>query len=616
MRKAELPVYLCDSIVTPAEYGGLFSGAASDRRIIKTSAGRFTIPTEVAGSSEHIGRYAEALEHCVTHRYGADDFVSYCRTQGLPTEAEGLHRRLYEQLRKLDEKNQNGIWARIIKNAFAPLFVGQVDYVAGNPPWVNWESLPETYRDDMKPLWQRYGLFSLSGAAGRLGGGKKDLSMLFAYGCMDHYLGSQGRLGFVITQSVFKTQGAGDGFRRFGFLPPQGAKVVLRPLLVHDLSALQVFEGATNRTAVLVCEKQQKGFDYPVPYTTWRGRGRVNQDETLEEVLASVERRDLAAAPLVADRPNSPWLTAPSAAIPGITKVLGKSDYVAHAGSCSWLNGVYWVRLLASLPDGALLIENLHDAGKIKVRKAPPTALEPDLIYPLIRGRDIGRWEAEPSGHILLAQDPVTRTGMPERAMRIALPKTYGYLAGFEKELRQRSGFRKYYRPTDPFYSMHNVGPYTLARWKTMWRDMGSRIQVAVVGDPEARPVCPEHHVMAVAFDEPQAAHYLCAALNSAPAECVVVNYTTTTGISAHVLEHVNVPEFDPSNTLHQRLSDLSKRCHAAAAAGDTDAVATLEAEVDRAAAELWGLTDEELAAVHDALRNTPPEEDSGEDEE
>jgi len=46
----------------------------------------------------------------------------------------------------------------------------------GNPPWVNWESLPLEYRDTLKPLLQEYGLFTLSGSSVRLGGGKKDLS--------------------------------------------------------------------------------------------------------------------------------------------------------------------------------------------------------------------------------------------------------------------------------------------------------------------------------------------------------------------------------------------------------------------------------------------------------
>lgn len=285
--KVEIPIYLCDSVMTPSEYGGLFAGTLGKAKELKTAAARFIIPTEIASHREEVGKYAEQLEFCVRNGYSPQEFVERCRDEGIPVTEEALHADLYEELVKLDHANKNGVWARIIKNAFAPLFIGHVDYVAGNPPWVNWESLPEGYRDSMKDLWQQYGLFTLSGTAGRLGGGKKDLSMLFVYCCMDNFLLNKGRLGFVITQTVFKTAGAGDGFRRLRY--QQNGKILfLRPLAVHDLSRLQVFEGATNRTAVFICEKETKEFDYPVPYYQWRGPARIAQEDTLEEVKYNV----------------------------------------------------------------------------------------------------------------------------------------------------------------------------------------------------------------------------------------------------------------------------------------------------------------------------------------
>ncbi len=89
------------------------------------------------------------------------------------------------------------------------------DFVVGNPPWIAWDNLTEEDRQATKPLWERYGLFSLSGNEARHGGGKKDLSMLMLYAAADRYLKPHGRLGMVITQTLFQTKGAGDGFRRF-----------------------------------------------------------------------------------------------------------------------------------------------------------------------------------------------------------------------------------------------------------------------------------------------------------------------------------------------------------------------------------------------------------------
>jgi len=179
--RVEIPIYLCDSIMTPSEYGsgrlltetGLAVAQIGSTKELKTAVASFYIPTEITTSCELVSKYAQALEDCVRDGYSQAEFIEHCQDEGLSVKSKHIHEGLYQELLRLNRANQNGIWARIIKNAFAPLFVGKVDFVIGNPPWVNWENLPANYRDSMKPLWQNYGLFSLSGSKGRLGGGKK-----------------------------------------------------------------------------------------------------------------------------------------------------------------------------------------------------------------------------------------------------------------------------------------------------------------------------------------------------------------------------------------------------------------------------------------------------------
>ena len=226
----ELPVYLCDSIMTPSKYGELFTtGGLGKARQLKTSAGDFNIPTEVTKNREYISRYADTLESCIRNDYSSEEFLERCKAEALPTTEAKLHQELYGKLQQLDASNQNGIWARIIKNAFAPLFIGKVDYVAGNPPWVNWENLPEDYRQSTAQLWQEYDLFRHKGYKAKLGGGKDDVSILMTYVAHDAFLDEGGRLGFVITQSVFKTVGGGEGFRSFEY-EANGTKMVSPPL--------------------------------------------------------------------------------------------------------------------------------------------------------------------------------------------------------------------------------------------------------------------------------------------------------------------------------------------------------------------------------------------------
>ena len=604
----ELPVYLCDSIMTPSEYGDVFTGGASNARQLKTSAGAFTIPAEVTENREYIGRYADTLEACIRDGYSPDEFIERCEAEAIPTTQGKLHRDLYGHLQQLDADNKNGIWARIIKNAFAPLFIGEVDYVAGNPPWVNWEHLPEGYRDGMKPLWDRYGLFTLSGSAGRLGGGKKDISMLFTYAAVDNYLPEGGRLGFVITQSVFKTQGAGDGFRRLRYRHSDMETMWLEPIRVHDLSAMQVFEGATNHTAVFVCKKTLRPFQYPAKYTAWTGAKRIAQDESLPDVLNVTTQNEIQALPIVASQDTSPWLTAPKGALSGIQKVIGQSDYKAYEGvNTGGLNGCFWIRVLEKRSNGELLIENLYDVGKITVEHVH-AVIEPDLVYPLLRGRDVRRWHAKPSSYLILAQDPETRKGIPESKMKHRYPKTYAYLKQFEGSfegsqrgtLRGRALFRQYFKSSDPFYSMYNVGPYTMAEWKVVWREQSSVFQAAFAGLSDKRAMLPDHKSMLVPCRSQQEADFLLGMLNSSPSLLAVCSYVLSTSTSTHVLSNVIVPQFQRSDAAHIRLAELSRLCRAAV--NGKDELAQLEAKIDEGAAGIWGLTTPELKAIQEAL--------------
>ena len=51
----------------------------------------------------------------------------------------------------------DGLWPQCMRNAFMPAFVDRFDLVVGNPPWVNWESLPTAYRERTRPLWSSPG---------------------------------------------------------------------------------------------------------------------------------------------------------------------------------------------------------------------------------------------------------------------------------------------------------------------------------------------------------------------------------------------------------------------------------------------------------------------------
>jgi methylase of polypeptide subunit release factors len=600
-----IPVYLCDSI-KPPEAKVVDPGTLLETKKpyeFKTAVGMFRF-AEPMVTKQRLQRLTPLFEDCVKRRFPEERFLKRVREELDFTEdewvlSEPYLKETFARLSDLDAKGINGIWANILKNAFAPLFVGTFDLIAGNPPWVNWEALPQHYRDATQHLWVDYGLFSLKGQAARLGGGKKDLSMLFTYVSIDKYLRDNGCLGFVITQTLFKTMGAGDGFRRFR-LGQNGTPFNLE--VVDDMVDLQPFEAATNRTAVFSARKGGQ-VSYPVQYWLWRKKtgGNIDSRLTWKEVFDATKRFDLRACP-VGESETSPWMAARPRALDAIRKVLGKSAYKAWAGACTWLNGIYWVRIRGK-KKGLIHVENLHEIGKIKVPLLE-VDIEPELVYPLLRGREIERWQAAPQVFFLVPQDSEKRTGYDEVWMTKHLPETYKYLEAFKGPLMKRSGYVKYLNG-EPFYSIYNVGPYTFAPYKVVWKEQSSEFQCAVVSTQDGKSIVPDHKVMLVPFESASEANYVCAMLNSTISRFIVAAYAIATSQSTHILENIAIPKFEPDKALHRDLSRLSEQCHEKTMAGVP--IQDLEEQIDALAAELWGMIDEEMTAIRESIAILSP---------
>ena len=450
-----IPVYLADSVRGPVP-GDLLS---QDAYCFPTTIGTFDVPLSLC-TPGRFDRFCALLENSLNSSLNADAFLVRCQTDlDLPAEAWDARTvektsKLYEKMLDLHRRGMNGLWARLLKNNFAPLTVGQFDYVVGNPPWINWEHLPDEYRKSIRDLWLRYGIAgTFKGGRPRLGAVKVDISALMTYTVADTLLKDGGKLGFVITQSLFKTAGAGAGFRRLR-IPQLGNRgIPLQIVHVDDMVDLKPFEGASNCTAVMVLKKG-KPTRYPVPYTVWRKTkgARFTYESTLEEVLSATRRLQFQAEPVDPNDPTSPWLTARPKALRAVRKILGRSVYEAHEGvNTGGANAVYWVEPVFRRPDGLWVVRNLTEGAKVKVEEVA-RPIEPDLLYPLLRGRDVQRWQAEPSAWIIVPQDPRDPTrAYPEAKLKTDYPNTYDYLKRFENVLRRRSGYKQILSRTGTF---------------------------------------------------------------------------------------------------------------------------------------------------------------------
>jgi hypothetical protein len=154
-------------VLTPArlhatETGKSFSFAfEGDSYRLRTWVGEFDVPA-FFDDRTRMDRLTSVLDDSVEAGLSETGFIRRLENDAALTPEERAQGEtaltgLYRRLRELHDTGLNGVWARI-KNAFAPIFLEPGDYVVGNPPWVNWEHLPDEYRRSTMPLWEHYGL--------------------------------------------------------------------------------------------------------------------------------------------------------------------------------------------------------------------------------------------------------------------------------------------------------------------------------------------------------------------------------------------------------------------------------------------------------------------------
>ncbi|HPP53909.1 MAG TPA: hypothetical protein PK777_13230, partial [Thermoguttaceae bacterium] len=497
------------------------------------------------------------------------------------------------------------------------------DFVVGNPPWLVWDQLEPAYREATMPLWRCYGLFSLSAKDARHGGAKKDLAGLMTYTAADRYLKPDGRLAMLLPNSLLHTQGAGDGFRRFCL--PDGTP--LKVAAVEDFSQVRLFGNSAQRTTVLVLEKGQSTV-YPVPYVRRRPGEPTERpaslpsapsgEDWLELKPVGITQAELCLAePIAPDQPSSPWWIRPalSESAEGETpwrQLVGPADYVAYLGAnTGGANEVFWFDLIA-VEDGKARLRNrpasgrgrrpqagrlLGDSrGKEESRPTKPSfpaesccsetvLLEPERLFPLVRWQDVHRWQARPSCWILLVQDAERRQGLDPDWLRQHCPATWEYLERWEARLRRRAAYRRY-QAHAPFYSLYNVGPYTLSRYKVVWRRMDRQIRAAVLTPMETpwgyRAIVPQETCTFIPTETAEEAYYLAALLNSDWVNQLVQRggLSGTKGFgSPGMLRWIRLRRFEPTDARHQKLAELAKTMHLRLQQGKT--FSEMEAQIN-----------------------------------
>lgn len=505
------------------------------------------------------------------------------------TEFEGARivaTELQARIRELRDSERNGVWARIIENNFAPLFAGKFDVVVGNPPWLTWTKTPEAWRAAGETLWKRYGLWRVpddeDGRGSSLASG--DVAILVFALALHRYAELGGTVGLLVPRSLVNGDPGGRAFRQFRLRAADvdrynsGSPVDLhfRMLAADDWSPVKPFAPDAANTPVFLAASTGATNRYPVPTNRWeRIRPRVQLGAEWSEVRANLRRVSGLSNPVNRQVRTSAWSFQADHAPPLLEG--GSNRWTFGKGlDTRGANGVYFVEILnRDNPQQRILIENLPKAGRNRDVRAVAGWVEADLVQPLLRGKDVRAWLADPSGYVVAPYD-LDGGGvlLSETELKRSYPAAWRWLRRHLPTLKSRKppptrswdlAGSDWYRLDGPISHM-GFGNIVVVR------EQQKRPAAAIVPTKfdealgRTATAFVDHKLVFCSVDSPDEAVYLTTVINATTMQDLLASFSNEIAVAPKTLSRLPIPDFDPVK--HGRVVEAGREAIKAVSAG------------------------------------------------
>lgn len=211
-----IPIYLGDSM----QWGQEESLFTTEALTVPTNDGAQLFAEELKFPDrllQDAGRFDRLVSELADKAANREPFsqppslkVTFRRFAVHPEDEEMLSR-TFTIMCRLHDDGRNHIWGYYVRNLARPIWLAhkahRVDALIGNPPWLAYKFMPGTMQATFKHMSRDRQLWT-----GRAMAPNQDLSALFVQRCIELYLRSGGKFGFVMPLSVL-TRRQYDGFR-------------------------------------------------------------------------------------------------------------------------------------------------------------------------------------------------------------------------------------------------------------------------------------------------------------------------------------------------------------------------------------------------------------------
>ena len=193
-------------------------------------------------------------------------------------------------------------------------------------------------------------------------------------------------------------------------------------------------------------------------------------------------------------------------------------------------------------------------------------------MHPLLRGRDIEAWDAQPSGYILVPQDPKElKVALTEEEVRRRYPEALKWLQAHATILRTRSAPNKSWHINGAdWFRLQGSFEYMTYSYMVVVPEQRMPPPAAVIEATynfslgRKAIAIPNHKVVFCSVPTLGEALYLTAAINSTQMQSLLASFASQTAVSPTTLARLPIPPFDINSLNVQNIVAAAKVIHTA----------------------------------------------------
>lgn len=450
--------------------------------------------------------------------------------------------------------------------------LGKFDMVVGNPPWVDWKSLPSVHREKIKSACISRKLFS---GDGRTGGINLNVCALLSNITAENWLKEHGVMAVLMPQNLLFQQSY-EGYRN---LYIEGNRRLYFQEIVDWSKSGHPFYPVQQLFCTYIISNDKQNYFNGIPYK----EVVINKGQKLEQISDKITLESFNEYFTVNEKVigrTTESRTALTVAddvsiLKGIQKISGSTGYIGREGVEYYPQELQLFKLLTINEDRETVTLETYKSKRSKYSIGVRTPeIETKYLRPLIKGIGITRFHVEPSEYLVAFPYDVDHCKIPfgRSELNDLSPLLYQYYKENRAYLEMQTGYSDSIigNKNAEYYALARTGTYSHAPWYVIFRDNTKWVS-AVIGEVNTEwgglktPAFQNHCVSICeradgSFITEDEAYYICGILNSHLVEDFIMATSDKRTFKIRIPVKINV--FDKTNVIHTRISELSKEAH------------------------------------------------------